>query len=116
MSSANSIVATPAIGARFFVCRAVGTIYSADGSAYTGITAPAAGQVARDMGKTVRTLVTSLTGVTVQRVLRKVALINNRTAVVNGLASNFINFNEGTDATAVFYIDLYAGNWVSGGI
>lgn len=122
MSSVQSVVASSANGARFFVNPTLNpTIYTAAGVSSTATLA--AGTVVRDMGKTIRTPSAAAVGaVTTQLVLRKVALASNgaTTGLSAGIASSFVGFSESNlpsnIGAVVFYVNLLGGQWVSTGV
>ena len=110
-------LAAPVHGSRFFVSlTAAAPTYTAAGAAGT---AQAVNVIVRDLGKTIRTPSTYLSGVTSQLILRKVARVQAQTALVAGQATSFVGFSEGGQdpslATSVFYINLYDGKWGSVG-
>jgi len=123
MSSVTSVTASPTHHARFFVNAKINPYtYSAVGAQTTITVAAVGGVVVRDMGKTIRTPVTVLTGtyaLTNQLILRKVARVQAQTALVAGNppTAGFVGFSQGGEdpslASSVFYINLYDGNWVN---
>jgi hypothetical protein len=74
------------------------------------------------MGKTIRTPgIATLSGVSTQLVLRKVARANSgaNASLVNGMApaTGFVGFVEGNEDASnpfyTFYINLYDGEWAA---
>ena len=111
MSSAVRATSNVAQGNAFFInvaTLAAADILNAAGSTatFTGsaaLTGALAGSVVlRDLGKTVRIPgYAPVTGVTTQRILRKVQRVNTgaMTPLVNGVPASFVNFNEGVGGT-----------------
>jgi len=112
MSSAVRATSNVAQGNAFFInvaTLAAADLLNASGSSatFTGsaaLTNALAGSVVlRDMGKTVRIPgYAPVTGVTTQRILRKVQWVNPTvppTALVNGRPASFVNYNEGVGGT-----------------